>query len=221
MMLNLPNTLTIFRLLASLAVPLVFLFLPRPVSDWAALILFMGAAATDWFDGVLARRLNQISAFGTMLDPIADKVAVATALLVIVALHGLSPLVLIPATAILFRELFVSGLREFLGADAGKLKVTRVAKWKTTLQLIAVCLLLGLGIAEHAVIERIVGMDPGLVQSIMTGQTDDPVGLRRAHAIFRNLEWAGLAFLWLAMALTLFTGWDYFQKARPFLKETA
>ena len=75
---SLPNVLTVLRLLAAPAVPLAFLLLPRPLADWAALLLFVGAALTDWVDGYLARAWRQESRFGAMLDPIADKAMVAT-----------------------------------------------------------------------------------------------------------------------------------------------
>jgi len=121
---NIPNILTTFRMFAAPAVVLVFLCLARPYADWAALILFVGAAITDYFDGYLARKWNQQSAFGTMLDPIADKAMVILAFLAIVGLYGLTWLIAIPATVILLREVFVSGLREFLGDNASKLAVT-------------------------------------------------------------------------------------------------
>ncbi|MBD3624120.1 MAG: CDP-diacylglycerol--glycerol-3-phosphate 3-phosphatidyltransferase, partial [Rhodobacteraceae bacterium] len=149
-MLNtLPNVLTVVRLLAAPAFALVFVVLPRPVADWLALVLFVGAAATDYLDGWLARKWGQVSAFGRMLDPIADKAMVVIALAVLMGLSGLNPWVLIPAAMILFREVFVSGLREFLGADAGKLAVTKLAKWKTTVQMVAIPLLLLAGIFQY------------------------------------------------------------------------
>jgi CDP-diacylglycerol--glycerol-3-phosphate 3-phosphatidyltransferase len=76
---NIPNILTVLRLLAAPCVAIVFLLLPHPVADWVALILFVGAAVTDWFDGYIARKWNQQSRFGAMLDPIADKAMVTIA----------------------------------------------------------------------------------------------------------------------------------------------
>ena len=83
-----------------------------------ALTLFITAAITDWFDGYLARLWKQESKFGTMLDPIADKAMVVIALLIITGYSGMNPWLILPATVILFREIFVGGLREFLGAKA-------------------------------------------------------------------------------------------------------
>ena len=87
---NIPNVLTVLRLLAAPAVAVMFLYFHRPWADWFALVLFVGAAVTDWFDGYLARRWNQTSAFGAFLDPVADKLMVAGALLVLVAVSLLA-----------------------------------------------------------------------------------------------------------------------------------
>ncbi len=133
--------LTVLRMLAAPGVAVMFLYFTRPWADWFALILFVVAAVTDYFDGYLARLWKQESKFGAMLDPIADKAMVVIALLVITGFSGMNPWILLPATIILFREVFVSGLREFLGADAGKLKVTKLAKYKTTAQMIAIAVL--------------------------------------------------------------------------------
>ena len=116
----------------------MFLYFTRPWADWFALVLFISAALTDWLDGYLARTWKQESRFGAMLDPIADKAMVVIALLVITGISGMNPWILLPATVIMFREVFVSGLREFLGATAGLLSVTKLAKWKTTAQMVAI-----------------------------------------------------------------------------------
>jgi CDP-diacylglycerol--glycerol-3-phosphate 3-phosphatidyltransferase len=138
---TIPNILTVARVAAAPGVALAFALLPRPLADWVALVLFVTAALTDFLDGWLARKLNQISAFGRMLDPIADKAMVVIALAVLTALHGPEPLLLLPVAAILLRETLVSGLREFL-KGAAVLSVTRLAKWKTTAQLSAIALML-------------------------------------------------------------------------------
>ena len=138
---TLPNLLTVLRLLAAPLVPLMFLFLSRPFADFAALVLFLVAAITDWFDGYLARAWGQESRFGAAMDPIADKAMVIIAVVVITGYSGMNPWLILPATVILFREVFVSGLREFLGANAKLLKVTRLAKWKTTAQMVAISVL--------------------------------------------------------------------------------
>ncbi|MDG1801639.1 MAG: CDP-diacylglycerol--glycerol-3-phosphate 3-phosphatidyltransferase, partial [Paracoccaceae bacterium] len=129
---NLPNILTVLRLAAAPGVVVMFLYFNRPLADWFALTLFIVAALTDWVDGYLARAWKQESKFGAMLDPIADKAMVVIALIVITGFSGMTPWILLPATVIIFREIFVSGLREFLGDTAGTLKVTTLAKWKTT-----------------------------------------------------------------------------------------
>lgn len=202
---TIPNILTVIRLLAAPGVAVMFLYFHRPWADWFALALFVGAAVTDWFDGYLARAWKQESKFGAMLDPIADKAMVVIALLVLTGYSGMNPWLILPATVILFRETFVSGLREFLGTDARRLRVTRLAKWKTTAQMIAIAILfLGTGLAylEHGRAPR-------------AGEGDIPMGLSPADIATR----IGLALIWLAAVLTAITGLDYFRKALPYLKD--
>jgi len=216
---TLPNILTALRLLAAPGVAIMFLYFTRPWADWFALVLFVGAALTDWVDGYLARSWKQETRLGAMLDPIADKAMVVIALMVIVGYSSYSPWLVLPATVILFREVFVSGLREFLGDTAGTLKVTKLAKWKTTVQMVALAVLFAQGVFEHYLGMSVYGMDPALVETILTGQEEDLLGLRWKHA---GMVWsgnAGLVLLWLAAALTLVTGWDYFRKAIPYLKD--
>ena len=215
---TLPNILTVLRLLAAPGVALMFLYFVRPWADWFALVLFVGAAVTDWFDGYLARAWHQESRFGAMLDPIADKAMVVIALLVITGFSGMNPWILLPATVILFREVFVSGLREFLGSQAGLLRVTALAKWKTTAQMIAISVLFAAGIFEHHLGMRTVGVDPELVRSIRAGEIEDTVGIHNLVQGFRATWYGGVALLWFAATLTFLTGWDYFRKALPYLK---
>jgi len=216
---TLPNVLTLFRLLAAPSVALVFLVLPRPFADWAALILFLAAAVTDYADGYLARAWNQTSRFGAMLDPIADKAMVMIALFTIVALSGLRFELLLPATLIVFREVFVAGLREFLGNEAKTLQVTGLAKWKTTVQMVAIAVLLSKGIFTYALIDRTVGMDPSLVTAIRAGEEPDLFGILLFEQALDGARFVGEAMLWLAALLTVVTGLDYFIKAAPLLKE--
>ena len=179
----------------------------------------MVASVTDWFDGYLARAWKQETKLGTMLDPIADKAMVVIALMVIIGFSSWSPWLVLPATVILFREVFVSGLREFLGDVAGTLKVTKLAKWKTTLQMIAIAVLFGQGVFEHYLGMSVFGMDQALVQQILQGEVEDVLGLRWKLA---GMEWSGiigLILLWIAAALTAITGADYLIKAMPFLRE--
>ena len=134
---SLPNLLTYGRIVA---VPLVVACLYRPNLDamrWTALGLFATAAITDFFDGYLARAWSQQSSLGRMLDPIADKLLVAAVLFMLVNDRTLSGIHVVAAIVILCREILVSGLREFLAELKVSLPVSRVAKWKTTAQLIA------------------------------------------------------------------------------------
>ena len=136
--LNLPNCLTYGRLAA---VPAVVALLMPPHEEWArwpALGIFILAGLTDYFDGYFARLYAQQSALGRMLDPIADKLLVAACLLMLVADETLSGWSLWAAVVILCREILVSGLREFLAGLKVSVPVSRVAKWKTVLQLVAV-----------------------------------------------------------------------------------
>mgnify|MGYP000610136516 CR=1 FL=1 len=110
-----PNALTGLRLCAAPGVPVMFLYFARPAADGLALGLFVVASMTDWIDGYLARRWGQESKFGAMLDPIADKAMVVIALTVLNALSQLVYWVVLPAVIIMFRAIFVSGLRDFLG----------------------------------------------------------------------------------------------------------
>ncbi|MEO0386886.1 MAG: CDP-diacylglycerol--glycerol-3-phosphate 3-phosphatidyltransferase [Pseudomonadota bacterium] len=214
---TLPNILTVARLLAAPGVALVFLLLPRPAADWAALALFVAAAATDWLDGYLARAWGQVTAFGRMLDPIADKAMVVIALALLLALSGLNPLLLIPVVVILFREVFVSGLREFLGADAGRLRVTRLAKWKTTVQMVAITALFLLGILQLEYEALYYAHDPVKLDAILGGQAVDDIGLGAAIWRYQATVYAATGLIWLAALLTCVTGADYFLKALPYL----
>lgn len=134
---SLPNLLTYGRVAA---VPVVAGLLFWPLEDWArwsALAVFIVAAITDFFDGYLARAWSQQSSLGRMLDPIADKLLVAVCLLMLAADEAITGLNLWAAIIILSREILVSGLREFLAELRVSVPVTRVAKYKTALQLVA------------------------------------------------------------------------------------
>ena len=218
---NIPNTLTVMRLIAAPGVAILFLYFQRPWADWFALVLFVSAAITDFLDGYLARLWKQESKFGAMLDPIADKAMVIIALLVITGFSGMNPWVLLPSTLILFREVFVSGLREFLGDTAGLLKVTKLAKWKTTAQMTAIAVLFATGLFEHEFIDRTSGMDDLMVEAIVSGASDDPLGLNGLATAANVTFKLGVVLLWVAALLTLMTGWDYLRKAMPFLREEA
>lgn len=216
---TIPNILSVMRLFAAPMVAVMFLYFERPYADWFALMLFLVAAVTDWFDGYLARLWKQETKLGAMMDPIADKAMVVIALMVIVGYSSMSPWLVLPATVILFREVFVSGLREFLGDTAGTLKVTKLAKWKTATQMVAIAFLFGQGVFEHYLGMSAWGMDQELVDQVMLGAVEDLQGLRWKHTGMVWSGWVGLLLLWIAAALTAITGVDYFNKAKPHLKD--
>lgn len=138
-MLNLPNILTISRIF--LIPVIIALFMAEPVmgavAAWINLGLYIAAAVTDFLDGYLARKMNAKTAFGTFLDPISDKIFVACVLTALVAFGRLPDLWIVPVLVIFAREFLVSGLREFLGPHHVQLPVTRLAKWKTAVQMVA------------------------------------------------------------------------------------
>lgn len=135
---DLPNWLTYSRI-AVIPLLIVAYYLPWRWSDWLAAGLFLYAGITDFFDGYLARAWQAQSSLGKFLDPIADKLLIATALLLLV---GDQRADILPAIAILCREILVSGLREFLAELRISVPVTRLAKYKTAIQMIAIFLLL-------------------------------------------------------------------------------
>ena len=139
---HLPNLLTLARI-ALVPLFVAAFFLPLPAGRWIALALFLIAAITDYADGIIARARNAESRLGQMLDPIADKLLVATALMMLVYTSEIKGLVLVPALVILAREILVSGMREFLATIAVHVPVSGVAKIKTTAQVIALSVLIG------------------------------------------------------------------------------
>lgn len=216
---NLPNILTVIRLLAAPGVAVMFLYFHRPWADWLALSLFVSAAVTDWFDGYLARAWKQESKFGAMLDPIADKAMVVIALVIITGYSGMNPWLILPVTAILFREVFVSGLREFLGAKAGLLRVTKLAKWKTTAQMVAIAVLfLGTGLEHVEGIAR-QGLTMEAYAELVSQGLADPIRSCGTRGCSSYATMVGLVLIWVAAILTLVTGWDYFRKSLPYLRD--
>ena len=136
---TIPNILTMARILL---LPLIIacFYLEAdfgPLAVWTCFVLYVIASITDFLDGWAARKFNQISAFGTFLDPISDKIFVGFLLVLLVAFGRLEGFWLIPVLAIFFREFLISGLREFLGPHNVKMPVTKLAKWKTTLQMVS------------------------------------------------------------------------------------
>ena len=140
-MLNLPNTLTILRLLV-LPIIVYFMIVDTEVADQWALGLFIAAAITDFLDGWIARKFNQVSAFGTFLDPISDKIFVCVLLLTLVYTARVDLFGTVLIMIIFMREFMISGMREFLGPLKVKIPVSKLAKWKTTVQMLAVAALI-------------------------------------------------------------------------------
>ena len=198
---HIPNILTGLRLLGGV---LMFLFLAAAAGGvpfvsgqlsadaqfalerWA-LIAFVLASITDFFDGWAARRFHAVSSWGTILDPIGDKILICGAILGLAAL-GPQPQAAVPFAVILFREFAVSALREGAAPKGVKIPVTSLAKWKTTLQMIAIFA------------ELLVG------SWAAWGLSGDPEVLGPATMVAHGL-------LWLAAAITFWTGADYWRKA--------
>ena len=139
---SLPNVLTYGRIAAVPAVVAAVYFIPGDLGRWVALGVYIAACITDWLDGYLARVWEQQSSLGRMLDPIADQLLVGATLLLLVHDNTIGGWHLWAALIILCREILVSGLREYLAELNVKISVTRLAKWKTTLQMIALGVLL-------------------------------------------------------------------------------
>ena len=138
---NIALALTSLRLLLVPVLVLAF-YLPFPGNHFAAAVIFTIASITDWLDGYLARKNNEITEFGTFLDPISDKIFVATIMLMLVATDRVDGAWVVLVIFILVREFTVSGLREFLGPKGIKVPVSALAKWKTAVQMIATGLLI-------------------------------------------------------------------------------
>ena len=158
-------------------------YLPGFYGDLTALILFIVASFTDFLDGMLARFLGEEFKLGELLDPIADKIIVATALILLVMDGTIKNYEVIAAIIILTREILISGLREFLAKGKIKLPVSNLAKLKTVLQMVSIALLL-------------------------SGETGNKIINFQDY----NAQTIGIVLLWLSAALTLFTGYEYMRK---------
>ena len=141
MKLNISNLLTLSRILV-IPIILACIYLKSPWYGWVAFILFCLASITDYFDGYLARIRNEVSNLGTFLDPIADKLLVASVILILTSKEVITDWETIPALIILLREIAVSGLREYLAGIKVSVPVSKIAKLKTSLQLIALAILI-------------------------------------------------------------------------------
>ncbi len=175
-----PNLLTLGRV-ALVPFFVAAFWLPEPALSWVAFGLFAVAGATDWLDGRLARRNGQESDFGRVLDPIADKILVAAALVMLAATDRLSDAGAVAALIILVRELAVSGLREFLAGTA-ILPVTPLARWKTAAQFAAIAVLLIAGAFADGAGPRLAGealLWLAALLTVVTGAAYLRAGLRR------------------------------------------
>ena len=182
MLKKIPNILTIGRIIIVPFFVLAF-YLPGFYGDLTACILFVIASFTDFLDGMLARMMGEESKLGELLDPIADKIIVATALILLVMSGTIKHYEVIAAIIILTREILISGLREFLARGQIKLPVTNLAKLKTFLQMVAIALLL-------------------------TGETGNKILNFQDY----NAQTIGIILLWLSAFLTLYTGYEYLRK---------
>ena len=182
MLKKIPNILTIGRIIIVPFFVLAF-YLPGFYGDLTACVLFVIASFTDFLDGMLARMMGEESKLGELLDPIADKIIVATALILLVMSGTIKNYEVIAAIIILTREILISGLREFLARGQIKLPVTNLAKLKTFLQMVAIALLL-------------------------TGETGNKILNFQDY----NAQTIGIILLWLSAFLTLYTGYEYLRK---------
>ena len=164
---NLANKLTLSRIIV-IPIILAFLLIPFAWAAWMALILYTYACVTDWLDGYLARRNNTITRVGQFLDPIADKLLVASIILVLVYAEQITLFSLLPALVILMREITVSGLREFLADIEVSVPVSRLAKWKTAIQMIALGFLIIGKYAPYGIPATIIGILGLWVAAIFT-----------------------------------------------------
>ena len=182
MLKKIPNILTVGRILIVPFFVLAF-YLPGFYGDLTALILFIVASFTDFLDGMLARLLGEESKLGELLDPIADKILVAAALILLVMNGTIKNYEVIAAVIILTREILVSGLREFLAKGKITMEVTSLSKLKTFIQMAAIAILL-------------------------TGD----IGNKIVNFQDYNAQTVGIILLWLSAFLTLYTGYDYLRK---------
>ena len=182
MLKKIPNILTIGRIIIVPFFVIAF-FLPGFYGDIIALILFIVASFTDFLDGMLARMMEQESKLGELLDPIADKIIVAAALILLVMNGTIKSYEVIAAIIILTREILVSGLREFLAKGKIKLPVSNLSKLKTVLQMVSIGLLL-------------------------SGETGNKIINFQDY----NAQTIGIILLWLSAFLTLYTGYEYLRK---------
>ena len=182
MKIKIPNYLTIGRIII-VAFFVVAFYFPGFYGDIIPLALFVTASFTDFLDGLLARMYKEESKLGELLDPIADKIIVATALILLVMDGTIKNYEVIAAIIILTREILISGLREFLAKGKINLPVSNLAKAKTFLQMFA-------------------------ISALLTGETGNKIINFQDY----NAQTIGIILLWLSAFLTLYTGYDYLRK---------
>ena len=182
MKIKIPNYLTIGRIII-VPVFVVSFYLPGFYGDIIPFVLFVAASFTDFLDGLLARIYKEESKLGELLDPIADKILVAAALILLVMDGTIKNYEVVAAIIILTREILISGLREFLAIGRIKLPVSSLAKYKTFLQMFSISILL-------------------------TGETGNKIINFQDY----NAQTIGIILLWLSAFLTLYTGYDYLRK---------
>ncbi len=168
---NLANILTIARLL--LLPVIIWLFYLEStwgwIAAWLCALIYAIASATDFFDGYIARKLNQISDFGTFLDPISDKIFVSSLMILLVAFGRIEGLWIILVILIFAREFMVSGLREFLGPKGIKVPVSKLAKWKTATQMLSLGFLILGGYAPYSLELGLVLLSIATILTLITG----------------------------------------------------
>ncbi|MEQ8195270.1 MAG: CDP-diacylglycerol--glycerol-3-phosphate 3-phosphatidyltransferase [Rhodospirillales bacterium] len=184
---KLPNILTFSRI-AAIPIVVLLLLLPQPLGNWLAFSVYVYACITDFFDGYLARAWEQQSSLGKFLDPIADKLLVAAVLLMLVGIDRIQGLTLLPAAVILCREILVSGLREVLATVRVGVPVSTLAKWKTTIQLIALgFLIVGNAGPDFGPVPTlqigVVGLWGAAILTLVTGYDYLRHGLRQIHEV--------------------------------------
>ena len=182
MKLKIPNILTIGRIII-VPIFVVTFFIPGLFGDLIPFFLFVIASFTDYLDGLLARLFKEESKLGELLDPIADKILVAAALILLVMNGTIKDYEVIAAIIILTREILISGLREFLAKGQVTMQVTSLSKLKTVIQMVSIAILL-------------------------TGESGNKIINFQDY----NAQTIGIILLWLSAFLTLYTGYDYLRK---------
>ena len=182
MKLKIPNILTIGRIII-VPIFVVTFFIPGLFGDLIPFFLFVIASFTDYLDGLLARLFKEESKLGELLDPIADKILVAAALILLVMNGTIKNYEVIAAIIILTREILISGLREFLAKGQVTMQVTSLSKLKTVIQMVSIAILL-------------------------TGESGNKIINFQDY----NAQTVGIVLLWLSAFLTLYTGYDYLMK---------